>query len=568
MMAQNKRPIKMFTYDIEAEHWNRFRLGGIYDGKTYYEYDNIDIFYHKFIDIMDTEKECMPVFYAHNAGKYDMRFLIKQLARDFTIKILPISNSLSSVKVYRKRKKIGEFRDSYHILPSSLDMLTKEFDVTRKLHTINVKHLERYRDEDISPYLKTDCIGLYEVLEKRQKMTGKNLRLTVASESKAEWIAGNKGTVNDERGLRISVKYDDFVRKSYHGGRTEVFKRYGRNLFYYDVNSMYPSVMKNRPYPAGKIFHTKKFWKDRLGIYEATVHVPYMRYPLLCTKSKDDKLLFPIGTFDGVFTSAELLEAQKYGVRFKIKTGMVWTDSCYPFTDYVNHWHTEKKKAKKNGDKAREYIAKLHLNSLYGKLGQRRFHRHVKQGLASWMKDKDAYCLHEEMDLWSYDVADKTPFTYVHLGSFVTAYSRILLHQGMMEVDNNGGEVFYCDTDSITTDVHIKSGDNLGEWELENEIREGIFILPKLYALSLQDGSVVIHSKGLDAKRLKWSYFEKALKGDLSKLQERRHQLVGIFASARRGLDILDTIISKRSVKHIYDKRIMTDDINTEPISL
>jgi hypothetical protein len=38
--------------------------------------------------------------------------------------------------------------------------------------------------------------------------------------------------------------YDD-IKNGYYGGVTEVYKPYGTNLYYYDVNSLYPFVALN-----------------------------------------------------------------------------------------------------------------------------------------------------------------------------------------------------------------------------------------------------------------------------------------------------------------------------------
>ena len=37
---------------------------------------------------------------------------------------------------------------------------------------------------------------------------------------------------------------DIFIRDSYYGGAMDYYKAYGENLRYYDVNSLYPFVMK------------------------------------------------------------------------------------------------------------------------------------------------------------------------------------------------------------------------------------------------------------------------------------------------------------------------------------
>lgn len=41
-----------------------------------------------------------------------------------------------------------------------------------------------------------------------------------------------------------SMNEDSFLRRAYYGGHTDVYKPRGDNLDYYDVNSLYPFVMK------------------------------------------------------------------------------------------------------------------------------------------------------------------------------------------------------------------------------------------------------------------------------------------------------------------------------------
>ena len=47
--------------------------------------------------------------------------------------------------------------------------------------------------------------------------------------------------------IPLVKKYNqyDFIKKGYYGGVTEIYRPYGENLFYYDVNSLYPFVSKN-----------------------------------------------------------------------------------------------------------------------------------------------------------------------------------------------------------------------------------------------------------------------------------------------------------------------------------
>ena len=68
-----------------------------------------------------------------------------------------------------------------------------------------------------------------------------------------------------------------FIRRGYYGGHTDVYKPYGKGLFYYDVNSLYPYAMTN-PMPGGKpVWHGKLKGCDLeqlFGFVEAKVTCP------------------------------------------------------------------------------------------------------------------------------------------------------------------------------------------------------------------------------------------------------------------------------------------------------
>ena len=50
----------------------------------------------------------------------------------------------------------------------------------------------------------------------------------------------------------------NFIKEGYKGGYVDVFITYGKNLFIYDVNSLYPYIMKNCKLPVGEPIAKKK----------------------------------------------------------------------------------------------------------------------------------------------------------------------------------------------------------------------------------------------------------------------------------------------------------------------
>ena len=73
------------------------------------------------------------------------------------------------------------------------------------------------------------------------------------------------------------------------------------------------------------------------------------------------------------------------------------------------------------------------------------------------------------------------------------------------------GIIYYCDTDSIVTDIEIKCGEKLGE--IKNEIPEGIeeaiFLSPKMYGIKTKKGEF-IKCKGFPRKMFHFFNFKKA----------------------------------------------------------
>ena len=93
------------------------------------------------------------------------------------------------------------------------------------------------------------------------------------------------------------------ARDSYIGGRTECFRigTFDGPLYYIDVNSMYPSVMKTGDYPT-KLQGVYKNIEDRevdiwlrekCFIAEVTLSTDIPIYPLV----NNGRLIFPTGTF-------------------------------------------------------------------------------------------------------------------------------------------------------------------------------------------------------------------------------------------------------------------------------
>ncbi|KAM3218115.1 hypothetical protein P3L10_022644 [Capsicum annuum] len=90
---------------------------------------------------------------------------------------------------------------------------------------------------------------------------------------------------------------DTFIRRGFYGGHVDVYKPYGENLYYYDVNSLYPYIMVEYPIPCGIPASKNNLKSTKLdslfGFLEAYVVCPtYISRPFLPYKNQTGTFLF------------------------------------------------------------------------------------------------------------------------------------------------------------------------------------------------------------------------------------------------------------------------------------
>ena len=85
----------------------------------------------------------------------------------------------------------------------------------------------------------------------------------------------------------------------------------------------------------------------------------------------------------------------------------------------------------------------------------------------------------------------------------VTSYARIFMNNIKLIIINNGGKIYYTDTDSLVIDINSLQfirqyiGNEIGKFKIEYYIKEGFFISNKTYCLVLENGQIIIKSKGV-----------------------------------------------------------------------
>ena len=120
----------------------------------------------------------------------------------------------------------------------------------------------------------------------------------------------------------LNSQLDSFIRNSYYGGATDIYNKYAKDVYYYDINSLYPFVMnKWMPlYPLAH--HTAPFdLKNFFGFVLAKVTAPEgIENPILIFKH-NGKAVHPKGTWVGVYFSEELRAAINHGYKVELIEG-------------------------------------------------------------------------------------------------------------------------------------------------------------------------------------------------------------------------------------------------------
>lgn len=107
--------------------------------------------------------------------------------------------------------------------------------------------------------------------------------------------------------IPVVKKYDmyQFIKRGYFGGITEVYIPYGENLYYYDVNSLYPFVSKN-PMTGNECTYIEDFTgkglnlNELFGFFYCEVVTNDDYLGLLPIHTEDGSMINPIGEYSGV----------------------------------------------------------------------------------------------------------------------------------------------------------------------------------------------------------------------------------------------------------------------------
>ncbi len=271
--------------------------------------------------------------------------------------------------------------------------------------------------------------------------------------------------------------------------------------------------------------------KDSCGYLKVTTrHLKYVTHPTLHyvgtwnEDEKDLKLLFPNSHIRSeTYGWPELEEAILSGEIevLQIEEALIF-ERGQVFDEYVNFFFNVKDEAEASGNEGLRSLAKLLLNSLWGKLGQRSYP--VKEWISDSARRQYIWDKIESNEYEFVSLTEKNDsrihITYriqndytnllntaCQLAAYVSMWGRVILHRKVLRV--HGARALYCDTDSGIILPRVNEtipymGKGLGMLVSEigklvkkaklgdfpnPRLVEAVFVVPKTYGLKIQSSN-------------------------------------------------------------------------------
>ena len=490
------------------------------------------------------EKVCSAKVYFHNL-KFDGEFILSWLFRNgfqhvgHDIRAIPkrcfqtlIDDMGQFYKLTicfdrgNKKVKRAEIYDSLKKLPSSAKKIAKDYGLPISKGEIDYTKPREpgyIPTEEETDYIVTDC-KIIQMALSFQFQEGMK-KMTIAADS-LNFYREMMGRKFEHWFPVLPITLDDDIRAAYKGGFTWCKPEFaGKDIgkgIVLDVNSLYPDAMYSNPLPWGypAFFEGEPEPDDDYPLFIVRIRCAFElkpnHIPTIQIKGKNrmwngteylksSRLGEELMLVDLTLTSVDLkLFLDHYntydleyicGYRFKAQNDM--------FKEYIDHWMHIKETSPKNS--AQRAIAKLHLNSLYGKFASstKRYNKTpvmCPDGVVRYycrnvpLLDKDGNIQFDAKGRILYEKDEKgKPLKeepgeadpiYTPVAAFITAYAR---YKTITSAQALYDRFIYADTDSLhligeelpdNLDIHPTK---LGAWDFEKAFDRGRFIRAKTY---------------------------------------------------------------------------------------
>lgn len=480
MRKTRARPIA--TLDAETDPFVHGRLPeaflwDIFDGSVHYTFEHVS-------DVIHFLRDKRWIVYAHNGGKFDYHM------SGFLAELEPF-DPIMLINGRLAKFTIGdcEFRDSYNILPVPLSAYKKDsIDYAWFEKGVRAQHMDAIR-----AYLHKDTEYLFTLVSSFRAAYGGGL--TLAGSAMNVWKEKAK-----REPPRSSRGFYNAISGFYYGGRVDTFRAglIKTRFTLCDINSAYPFAMLHQ-HPIST---------------QTAACIPELGAPIIPQSMYSIRAVshgaLPIRTKTGIAfpVSDEARDFQVTGweVQAGLDTGSIRLEAIHcridfdetiNFSAYINHFYEMKKAAKKDSP---EYIfAKLFMNSLYGKYGANpenysNFTVCEPRFVAAAMED--GYEFAGELGQWAVlkSALEDAQLRYYNVATAasITGFVRAYLWRHICSIRKAGGEVLYCDTDSLAFTGRVPSDfridKELGGWSIEGTFDHGGIAGKKLYAFHNAQG--------------------------------------------------------------------------------
>ena len=554
------------------------------------------------------------VIFAHNLGSFDGYFILSGLLKydsntesyktmiDDQNKIIGIEYNYNSIKWL--------FRDSCRIFPMSLAKLTKLFITNSQPENVkSIKYNKKWNNIDIFNdekelsnliyYNQIDSSSLLiAMINAREHYYNKlNVDICKSVSNSSLSMLIYRTNFQDTDIPILPNRLDRIIRNSYYGGSTDFYHHEGDNLFWYDVNSLYPySMLKPMPLKfIGQFKETDLKWDKIFGFVECIVKSPKnIDIPLLPVKT-EDSTIHPVGVWEGMYFSEELKAVMKYGYEIEVKNIYQFSKELGLFNKFIQYFYKLKLKSLKGSV---DYsISKLIMNGQYGNFGRKPDMLNTIISNPSNTVNilcnnivKNIINVNNDVSLFlTMSTSDPSITKHLHdinynintnsfsrvksnvaIASAITSYARIHMMQ-FKTLKNN--KVFYTDTDSVFLQHPLPDfelGPELGKMKNElpeNKIVKAYFYDKKKYVLKLDDGKIISKISGVEANSINDE--------DLQFLNKNKYLLVDVELQFHKDISELTVrktsktmkIVSESKVKKLINNKFQNIEIENIPLN-
>lgn len=445
------------------------------------------------------------VIYFHNL-KFDGEFILCHLLshdweyhsgkgglkpHEFTTLIGDMGQWYSIDIRFSKEKRVYIY-DSLKIWNFSIDELAKSFKMDILKESIDY---EAYRAPGYEPtpeewhYIDHDVRIACRAM---QSMISRGFTKMTAGSNALSFYKDNIGKKFRYWFPGLDKEIDAFIRKSYRGGWVYANPAYqnkevGKGIRL-DVNSLYPSRMYDELMPYGMpLYFEGKHRENKLfPLYVQKIEVDFtLKKNHFPTIQQKGNIRFG-GTEYIKSTNGEAIELILTNVDLELMfecydiNSIEYIEGYYfhggkgMFNEYIDYWMEQKEQASLEHDTPKRNVAKLFMNSLYGKFATR---PEVTERYPELNEDGSLH-------IAAGDITERDTL-YIPVGTFVTAYARAYTIRSAIKCADR---FLYADTDSlhllgldIPNDLTIHDT-HLGAWKREAEFAKAIFIGAKCYA--------------------------------------------------------------------------------------